>query len=164
MSIRAFVPTDLPVIVDIGNRAWCEIKKMTRDALGDKLADRFNPEGDNVTKGREIEHFAAETPENIFICEENGRIVGFITFVMSGGVGIIGNNAVDPECGLKGIGQQMYRAVLEHFRKCGLKSARVTTGLDYAHAPARRAYERAGFARKLESVTYYLDLEGFENT
>ncbi len=160
MSIRAFAPADLPVIVDIGNRAWKEIKKMTRDSLGDRLADRFNPEGDSVTKGREIESFAASTPENIFICEEDNRIVGFITFVLApGGVGVIGNNAVDPECGLKGIGQQMYRAVLEHFRKNGMKTARVTTGLDYAHTPARRAYERAGFSRKLESVTYYLDLD-----
>jgi ribosomal protein S18 acetylase RimI-like enzyme len=120
MSIRAFAPADLPVIVDIGNRAWKEIKKMTRDSLGDRLADRFNPEGDSVTKGREIESFAASTPENIFICEEDNRIVGFITFVLApGGIGVIGNNAVDPECGLKGIGQQMYRAVLEHFRKNG---------------------------------------------
>ena len=160
MSIRSFVPADLPVIVDIGNRAWREIKKMTRDALGDRIADRLNPEGDSVKKGREIESFAASMPENIFICEEEGRIVGFITFLLSPeGVGVIGNNAVDPECGLKGIGQQMYRAVLEHFRKNGMKTASVTTGLDHAHAPARRAYERAGFNRKLESVTYYLDLD-----
>jgi len=35
----------------------------------------------------------------------------------------------------------------------------VTTGLDYAHEPARKAYQRAGFSRKLESVTYYMELD-----
>ena len=160
MSIRNFVPEDLPVITDIANRAWRTIKKMSRDALGDKLSDLLNPEGDNAVKGKQIEAFASKWPENIFICEEEGKVVGFITFhITDGKIGIIDNNAVDPDCGLKGIGQQMYRAVLAHFRAKGMKAARVTTGLDYAHAPARRAYERAGFNRKLESVTYYLDLE-----
>ena len=30
----------------------------------------------------------------------------------------------------------------------------VSTGLDEGHAPARRAYERAGFEKHLDSVTY----------
>ena len=36
--------------------------------------------------------------------------------------------------------------------------AKVATGLDDAHAPARRAYERAGFDIKVEDVTYYKKL------
>ena len=44
-----------------------------------------------------------------------------------------------------------------------IKVAKVTTGLDWAHAPARRAYERAGFKRHLDSTTYYLDLEEKKN-
>ena len=37
--------------------------------------------------------------------------------------------------------------------------AAVTTGLDEAHAPARAAYARAGFAVGAPSVTLYRDLE-----
>jgi metal-dependent HD superfamily phosphatase/phosphodiesterase len=36
--------------------------------------------------------------------------------------------------------------------------AKVGTGLDYAHARARRAYERAGFDIRHEEVTYYMKL------
>ena len=36
----------------------------------------------------------------------------------------------------------------------GMKIITVNTGLDEGHAPARRAYERAGFTAPLESVTY----------
>ena len=41
----------------------------------------------------------------------------------------------------------------------GQKVVKVFTGLDWAHAPARRAYERAGFKRHLDSTTYFMELE-----
>ena len=162
MSIRAFQSEDLPVIADIANRAWKEIRQMSRDALGDTIADYLNPDGDNVSKGKQIELEAAKAPENFFICERNGRTVGFISFVLSENpatpVGTIGNNAVDPDCGEKGVGQEMYQAVFEHMKANGMKAVTVNTGLDYAHAPARRAYLRAGFDRELRSVRYYKEL------
>ena len=162
MSIRPFQPEDLPVIAEIGNRAWKEIRRMSRDALGDTISDYLNPEGDDISKGKQIEREAAEAPENIFVCERNGRTVGFISFVLSKNpatpVGAIGNNAVDPECGEKGVGQEMYQAVFEHMKANGMKAVTVMTGLDYAHAPARRAYLRAGFDRELRSVRYYKEL------
>ena len=38
------------------------------------------------------------------------------------------------------------------------KPITVTTGLDDGHAPARRAYEKAGFEKNLPSLTYYKKL------
>ena len=160
MSVRAFEERDLATVCDIANRAWVNIRKMSRDALGDEISDMLRPEGDNVSKGREMEYKAAVAPQNIFVCERAGRIAGFISFNMGENlVGTIGNNAVDPECGEKGVGQEMYQAVFEHFKQNGMKAATVTTGLDYAHAPARRAYLRAGFDRELRSVTYFRKLD-----
>lgn len=163
MSVRDFRKEDLPVITAIANRAWKEIKKMSRTCLGDKLADLLNPEGDSVTKGRQIERTAAVTPENILVCERGGRVVGFITFSMNDSmgrpIGMIGNNATDPDCGEKGVGQELYQAVFEKMKSCGMKAVYVETGLDYAHARARRAYQRAGFNRELLSVTYYRELD-----
>ncbi len=52
----------------------------------------------------------------------------------------------------------MYQAALAYFKDQGIKVVRVTTGLDEGHAPARRAYERAGFSLKRESVTYFMKL------
>jgi len=48
--------------------------------------------------------------------------------------------------------------VFERFRQEGMRYAKVTTGLDEAHARARRAYERAGFNVRQEDVTYYKEL------
>ncbi|HPY89255.1 MAG TPA: GNAT family N-acetyltransferase [Lentisphaeria bacterium] len=159
--IRAFRDSDREAIVDIANRAWAPIRRMSRQALGDKIADLLvGAAGDGRSKGEEVRRQIENAPENILVCEEDGKVVGFITFMIDDQkkIGTIGNNAADPDCGLKGIGQQMYRAVLELFRNRGLQAARVFTGLDDAHARARRAYERAGFNRQLTHVTYYMEL------
>ena len=52
----------------------------------------------------------------------------------------------------------LYEAVFDKLRAAGCTVVRVGTGLDEAHAPARRAYQKAGFTAKLESVTYYKKL------
>jgi GNAT superfamily N-acetyltransferase len=157
--IRKYKPDDLTVIMDIGNKAWREIYKMFRESYGDELFQIIVP---NVTtvKGEQIKSHCERHPEWVFICEEKGRIVGFISFSLDLGkkIGIIGNNAKDPDCNLEGIGQQMYKAVFEYFREHGMVYANVHTGLDYAHAPARRAYERAGFNIRHEDVDYYMKL------
>ena len=52
----------------------------------------------------------------------------------------------------------MYRHVLDHFRRQGLRFAHVDTGLDDAHIPARRAYAAVGFDRAVPGVEYWQDL------
>jgi RimJ/RimL family protein N-acetyltransferase len=52
----------------------------------------------------------------------------------------------------------MYQAVLQYMRDHQMEAVQVTTGADSAHAPARRAYERAGFRHHTESITYYMEL------
>ena len=158
--IRTLRSEDLPVIADIGNRAWRKIYANYKENIfGPELFEIKVPDPDQV-KGAQIVKQCQDHPDWIFICEEDGKIVGFVTFRLNHitGIGEICNNAVDPDCGLKGIGQQMYKAVLAHFVKKGMLYAEVTTGLDEGHAPARRAYERAGFDIRSENVTYYKKL------
>ena len=157
--IRPYKPEDLPILMDIGNRAWRVIYQMFRATYGDELFEILVPD-EMTAKGEQIRAHCERHPEWVFVCEEGGTIVGFVTFSLDRErkIGTIGNNARDPECELKGIGQQMYRAVLDYFRSQGMLYARVHTGLDYAHAPARRAYERAGFNIRHEDVDYYMKL------
>jgi len=157
--IRAYKPDDLPIIMDIGNRAWRRIYKMFRETYGDELFELIVP-NETTSKGAQIRAHCEQHPEWVYICEEDDRIVGFVTFMLNFDkkIGEIGNNAKDPDCRLKGIGQQMYKAVFEYFRAHNMVYAKVHTGLDYAHAPARRAYERAGFNIHHEDVDYYMKL------
>lgn len=157
--IRPFRPDDLDTLADIGNRAWKPIYDMFRQVYGDDLYPLAVPDPDNA-KGDQIRSHCQRAPEWVFVAEEEDRIVGFATCRLDrdSKTGEIGNNAVDPDCGLKGIGQQLYAAVLAYFRQEGMAAAKVGTGLDWAHAPARRAYERAGFNIKHENVTYWQKL------
>jgi len=157
--IRKYKTEDFPEIAAIGKHAWTNIYNMYQDAYGDALFSLLVPDKDTA-KEEQINYHVLHHSDWIYICEENGKIVGFIAFSIDQErkIGQIGNNAVDPECGLKGIGQQMYSAVFKRFKDEGMLYAQVRTGLDNAHLRARRAYERAGFNIKAEDVTYFKKL------
>ena len=159
MNMRKYQAEDLEAVMAIANAGWKEIRKMSRAALGDRIADIFNPAGDDKSKGLQVKEQIDSNLYNIDVCEHDGEIVGFITYKHDGVLGEICNNAAKPGTGLKGIGQMMYKFVLEKFRAEKVQIVKVTTGMDYAHAPARKAYERAGFTRHLDSTTYYMELD-----
>jgi len=158
--IRKSKTEDIPVVTDIATRAFSKIYDALEKIYGQELFPVLIPDR-KTAKIEQITAHALNHPEWIFICEEDGKIVGVITFSLNHQlrIGTIGNNAVDPDCGLKGIGQQMYKAVLKYFKENGMDFAEVTTGMDASHEPARRAYERAGFNIRMEYVTYYRNLK-----
>lgn len=159
MNMREYRSEDLDAIMEIANKAWQPIRKMSREALGDKISDLFNPQGDALSKGLQVKAQIESGKYGIAICEHENQVIGFITFHDDGVVGEICNNAAQPPEGVRGVGQCMYKYVLEIFRQKKLKVVKVTTGLDWAHAPARKAYERAGFQRHLDSTTYFMELD-----
>jgi GNAT superfamily N-acetyltransferase len=59
-----------------------------------------------------------------------------------GWINIIG---VDPDHQRQGIGSRLTELAIDHLRSRGMDIAVVETGGDPGHAPARAAYEAAGF-------------------
>jgi len=159
MFMRKYREGDLEQVMAVADAGWRSIRQMSREALGDAVSDILNPDGDARSKGLQVKAQIESGRYGIAVCEHEGVIVGFITWSVDGPVGEICNNAARQGTGLKGIGQTMYRFVLDEFRRAGVRVARVTTGLDWAHAPARRAYERAGFRKHLDFTTYYMELD-----
>ena len=160
LNIRVFREEDLEQVMAVANRAFRKIRMESRAVLGDRISDLLRPDGDDISKGLEVKSFLERNPENCLVCEANGRIVGFVTFVLGRNqIGTICNNGADPEAHIRGIGRLMYREVLKIFRENGMKAASVTTGLTDEFLPARHAYERTGFDRALPSVTYYMELQ-----
>lgn len=157
--IRSYVESDYETLVSIANRAWSKIFEGYRKQMGDEIFDLIYS-APCQSKANQIRKHVDTHPDDCLVAERNGKIVGFITFacVKELGLGVISNNAADPDSEEKGVGQEMYAAVFERFRAAGMRLAQVTTGFDEAHAPARRAYERAGFQLHTESVTYYRKL------
>ena len=96
--------------------------------------------------------------ENAYVAIIDGKVAGFIAFRVKNDVGVILNNAVDSQFRGKGVGNRMYEFVFEKMREQGALYASVSTGGDDGHAPARKAYERAGFTHWRPSRTYYRKL------
>ena len=153
--IRLFQPSDLETIVQIAKKAWKPIFEGFRQQLGDELYSIIY-ENRLSDKRYQLTEFTAKFPRQCYVCERNGKIVGFITFGLNNETktGFLSNNAADPDSGEKGVGQEMYAAVFERMRQEGMIAVTVSTGLDEGHAPARRAYERAGFEKNLKSIRY----------
>ena len=157
--IRMYCSSDLPTIIDIGNRAWRPIYTMFSRVYGDELSRIVNPDP-ATAKGEQIRSHCKNYPDRLLICERNGRIVGFLSLHIDEQkkIGEIGNNAVDPSAGERGVGQEMYQGAFEWFISHGCGYVKVITGLDDAHGPARKAYERAGFDIHHENIVYFKKL------
>jgi len=159
MTLRPYTPADLPAIVDIADRAWRPIHQAYRETYGEELFALLFPNPD-TRAGENVRRDVEARPDQTLVVEHEGRVVAFCNYWAEEEqrTGVIGYNAVDPRAGLKGVGQRMYAWVLDEFRRHGLSYARVFTRLDPGHAPARRAYERAGFDISHGSMTYYMKL------
>ena len=83
-----------------------------------------------------------------------GTVVGFVSLQLNQEtqIGEIGLNAVHPDHASKGVGTAMYDFAIARMKEAGMRVATVATGGDPSHAPARRAYEKAGFTVQIPSV------------
>ena len=95
----------------------------------------------------------------LVVAELRGSVVGVVHYqvdreTQSGSIGV---SAVHPARQGKGIGSLMYEHVLEAMSAQGVRYATADTGADSSHAPARRAYEKAGFVA-VPTVHYFIKL------
>jgi len=72
-------------------------------------------------------------------------VVGFIAYELKGETGEVVLLAVHPAFQKRGIATALNQAALDEMKAAGVKMAVVETGGEDGHAPARRAYERAGY-------------------
>ena len=159
LIIRDLAPADVEAVVEIAVAAWEPIFASFREIFGEDLFALACPNWQEA-KARQV-RTACEAPEqaNVCVAELDGRVVGFATCYAKGsGVGEIGNNAVHPGFQHRGIAQRLYARAFERLEALGMRFVEVSTGGDPSHAPARRAYEKAGFEIRLPKVTYYRKL------
>jgi ribosomal protein S18 acetylase RimI-like enzyme len=157
--IRDVRPDDVDAIVSIAVEAWRPIYAFYRETLGDELYGTAYPDA-LKRKGEQVRRACGrDSGMSVLVAELDGRVAGFVTFRADvvPGMGEIGNNAVHPGFRGRGIGGMLYERVFEELRRLGQTAVKVGTGGegDPAHVPARRAYEKAGFDRKLPGVTYF---------
>ena len=157
LSIRPATEADADAVAAIAVAEWEAIYQGYRAQLGDEVFYTFFPDH-KAQKERGVRlNLASGT---MYVTECEGKIAGFIHYVYDAAsrTGTISNNAVSGEFRGRGIGPRQYEFVFERLREQGAVGVRVTTGLDEGHAPARRAYEKAGFEANTKAITYYKKL------
>ena len=158
--IRKLKPADVEAVAEIAMAAWKPIFEVRRGIMGEELFTATHPDwrqrkADQVRAACRSDHSA-----RVLVAERDGRVVAFISFYTNdtSRVAEIGNNAVHPDFQGQGIGTAMYEDVFERMREAAMRFVKVVTGGDPGHAPARRAYEKAGFGIQIPVVNYYREL------
>lgn len=96
---------------------------------------------------------------DVFVAVVDDRPVGFVAVALDAyhpRMGAVDMIAVDPEYQRRGIAREMMAFAADHMRRSGMDIAVVETGGDPGHAPARHAYESAGYT--LLPITRYFQL------
>jgi len=149
--------THIEDAIELAYLSWQPIYDCYRETLGEKMFDILHKDWKEQKRQR---IYIGLTSGRGYVALADGQLAGFIFYVIDDAkkVGTIEENAVNPKFRALGIAQKMYDFVFDKMRQEGMVCAMVSTGLDEAHAPTRRAYEKAGFDRSLTSVRYYREL------
>jgi len=126
IRIRPYQPSDLT-----------ELKRITVEAFDGIALDQRVEEQLGVLQGqdwrsRKARHIDEDVEANapgVFVAEDNGKIVGYITTRLEHAVGKgrIPNLAVIPEARGGGVGRQLIEHSLEYFRREGMSFAMIET-------------------------------------
>jgi ribosomal protein S18 acetylase RimI-like enzyme len=154
ITIRRAKANDLERLQEIRASAFAPVFASFRDILGKEIYELAQVHKDRAQAEYLDGLFKAESPWVVYSADIAGNPVGFVSIRLDEemGIGEIGLNAVDPSHAGKGIGTRMYQFAVQRMIDAGMKVATVSTGGDPSHAPARRAYRKAGFCVEIPSV------------
>lgn len=156
--IRPVRDADVENLVRLSLLAWEPVFRSFEQLLGHAIYTRIWP--DWRSGQREAIEAVCHDGEKttVWVAEADGMVVGFVAYALhedrTGEVQLL---AVHPEYQNRGIGTELNIFALQKMKDSGMVMARVETGGDPSHAPARRSYEKAGYTA-LPLVRYFKDL------
>ncbi len=160
LVIRPYAKADYRRVLEICVAAFEPIHRGFEEALGPRIFD--------LQYGDWREQYAKtlsristrDRATKVYVAEVEDEIAGFVFTLLDTErkSGEIGLNAVDPARHGQGIARAMYRFALDDLKRRGAEVASVGTGADAAHAPARAAYEAAGFDRMIQGLYLFKEL------
>lgn len=158
MKIERYNDEQQDSIVQLSLRAWEPVFESVRAAMG---PDIFDPQvGDwRVMQANAVMGVCDDPDVEVWVASEGRRPVGFTALRLheTDHMGEVYMIAVDPDHQRRGIASALIEQSLASFRQAGMTTAMVETGGDPGHAPARRAYESAGF-RLFPVSRYFIKL------
>ena len=126
------------------------------------IEEKFGPIGDQDWRFRKLRHIdadvAGEHARGVFVYEQDGEILGYITTRLDRdtGIGWIPNMAVDPKNQGSGLGRQLMEHALAFMRCEGMEAAKIET-LEQ-NAVGSRFYPDVGFEDVGHQIHYLMRL------
>lgn len=119
----------------------------------------FYADGWHVSQTQAVEETCTSADTKVWFAVEAETTVGFVAAKLheEDSMGEIYMVAVDPDWQGQGIGSALIDHALNWMKVSGMAIAMVETGGDPGHAPARYAYEKAGF-EQLPIARYFKSL------
>ena len=133
---------------------------LNREVLGDDIFLLLHPDW-RVSQAEAVRSSCVNEERDVFVAVADGRPVGFVAIGLDAfhkRMGVIEIIGVDPDYHRRGVSSQLTQHATEHMEQFGMKIAVFETGGDPGHAPARAAYEAAGFT--LLPIARYFRLLG----
>lgn len=152
--MRPAAPGDRSQMEVIRLAAFAPVFASFRSLLGDEIYELAQAREDAAQGALLDSLLEPGSGWQVYCAELTGRLVGFVSVKLNAETmtGEIGLNAVHPKEASHGVGTAMYEFALARMKDAGMRVATVATGADASHAPARRAYAKAGFAAQVPSV------------
>jgi len=154
LHLRPARPEDAERLQAIRVAAFAPVFESFRSILGEEIYAIAQQRQDEAQGDLLTSLMAPDSGWEVYAAQVGDEIVGFVSvqFDPQTHVGEIGLNAVDPVHSGKGIGTAMYEFAIARMKRVGMTVATVSTGGDPSHAPARRAYRKAGFDAEIPSL------------
>jgi predicted N-acetyltransferase YhbS len=159
LHIRPVGDKDVEDLVQLSLLAWIPVFDSFQQILGSKIYPLIWPDWRSGQQ-KAVETICGDGDETIvWVAEVDGAVVGFVAYELRAQdeMGVVQLLAVHPDYQNLGIGTELNTFAIGKMKESGMKMARVETGGDPSHAPARRSYENAGYTG-LPLVRYYQDL------
>ena len=129
--------------------AWEPVFPPMRSEIPDYVYTAFYPDGWKMRQLADITDVCRDDETCVWVAVNDGTVSGFMGLRVheEDSMGEIYVIAVHPAFQRQGIGAAMMLFAFDWFRERDLAMVMVETGGDEGHAPARAAYEQAGFER-----------------
>ncbi len=155
ISIRAYQPSDLPVLrqITVDSFAAVALEKVLEEKLG-----RWNERGWKARKADQVDDDCLSNPAGVFVAERDGVIIGYISTRVDrhNERGRIPNMAVTGEARGLGLGRRLINHALEYFRQQGMKIAQIETMA--SNEVGTHLYPSCGFEEMTRQVHYAMKL------
>lgn len=155
LTIRPYRPEDLARVQEITVNSFeaVSIDRNIERSFGFVAGKNWKER-----KARDVAVDCEAQPDGVFVAEEEGEVIGYITTRLDRftGIGRIPNLAVDERCRGRGCGTQLIHHAVEWMRSQGMAMAKIET-LDQ-NERGQALYPRCGFREVARQVHYVMPL------